>query len=93
MGPQPGVQGSLCLPALTLHLRDLSVSYWALGPFHSVPSTVWAQLKSTGPILLPASPAWLAVKDALCPFFPPKKCVFNQFYNKTQTEFLKTTAI
>lgn len=48
---------------------------------------------TTASFPLPASPRQCALKAVLCPFFFSKKCVFDQFYNKTQTEFLKTTAM
>lgn len=65
-------------------------------PVHPVPSTPGTPLGSTtttGSFPLPVLPRQSAPKAALCPpaFFFSKKCVFNQFYNKTQTEFLQTT--
>jgi hypothetical protein len=42
---------------------------------------------ATEPFPLPASPRNFALKAVLCPFFF-FKCVFNQFYNKIQIEFL-----
>lgn len=100
MGAQQGVQGSLCLPCpacLSLLSRawDLCPSPCALGPFCPFcdPGPCWAQLHIKSPFSLPAWPRQFALRAALCPPFFPKQYVFNQFYNKTQTEFLKTTAM
>ena len=64
-------------------------------PVHPVPSPLGTPLGSTtttGSFPLPVLPGQSTLKAALCPFFSLKKCVFDQFYNKTQTEFLQTTA-
>lgn len=103
MGASPGERRSPCLLALpglslpltppqgplSLPLGSQSIlSLPGLGPR-------WAQLHINSRLFPTSGLAKrVSYKTALCPFsFFFKKCVFDQFYNKTQTEFLKTTAM
>lgn len=89
----PSASCPACLSLLP-QPRELCPSHCAPGPVCPFcgPGPYWAQLQIKRLLLFPAWPRQFALKTALCPPFFPKQCVFNQFYNKTQTEFLRTTA-
>lgn len=98
MGAHQGVQGSLCflpclpapsspasgalsLPLCSRSSLSLLRSRTLLGP---------APDQKTSPVSCLAK-AVCSQNCSLSSYFS-KQCVFNQFYNKTQTEFLRTTA-